>query len=146
MARPRPCLVCSQVFTPHPRAGDRQKTCSAPECQRERHRRNCADWHQRNEGYDRARRATAQLAAARKKARQARQGSRSRNPVSEIPWDVVRDSVGLEAQRVLREIGQFLVEWVRDAVSQEVEALREQLAEIGPGGARDAFAARGSPA
>lgn len=145
MARPRPCLVCSQVFTPHPRAGGRQKTCGSPECQRERHRRNCADWHRRNEGYDRARRATARLAEARKKARQARERSPAPNPVSEIPWDVVRDSVGLEAQRVLREIGQFLVEWVRDAVNQEVSALREQLAEIGPGGARDAFAVRGSP-
>ncbi|MDF1524234.1 MAG: hypothetical protein P1P87_15640, partial [Trueperaceae bacterium] len=47
----RPCLVCSQVFTPHPRAGDRQKTCSSEACQRERHRRNCVDWHKRHEGY-----------------------------------------------------------------------------------------------
>ena len=146
MARPRPCLVCSQVFTPHPRAGDRQKTCSSAECQRERHRRNCEDWHHRNEGYDRARRATAQLATARRESRLARRGSPAPNPVSEIPWDVVRDSVGLEAQGVMREIGQFLVEWVRDAVKREMDTLREELARIGSPALRDAFAARGSPA
>lgn len=146
MARSRPCLVCSQAFTPHPRAGDRQKACGSPECQRERHRRNCADWHERNQGYDRARRATRQLESARKAARLARRGSRSPNPVSEIPWDVVRDSVGLEAQGVMREIGQFLVEWVRDAVKVEMGALRKELAQIGHPGLRDAFAARGSPA
>ena len=146
MARPRPCLVCSQVFTPHPRAGDRQKTCSSEACQRERHRKNCEDWHRRHRGYDRGRRAAAQLRAARVAAREGRKAARSPNPVSEIPWEVVRDSVGLEAQRVLREIGQFLVEWVRDAVDREVGALREELARIGGAGARDAFVARGSPA
>lgn len=145
MARPRPCLVCRQVFTPHPRAGDRQTTCSSSKCQRERHRRNCADWHRRNEGYDRARRAAGLLSAARKAAREARRGGNAPNPLSGIPWDVVRDSVGLQGQRVLLELSQFLVEWVRDAVNQEVAALRQQWAQIGAAGPRDAFAARESP-
>ncbi len=29
MVRKRPCLICQQWFSPHPRTGDRQRTCSA---------------------------------------------------------------------------------------------------------------------
>ena len=52
MARKRPCRICRCWFLPHPRAGPRQQVCSRPECQRERHRRACADWRRRNPDYD----------------------------------------------------------------------------------------------
>ena len=41
------CLVCRASFSPDPRVGDRQRACS-PECQKERHRRQCRRWNQRH--------------------------------------------------------------------------------------------------
>ena len=43
----RPCCVCRRWFAPDPRVGKRQKACSRDECQRERHRQNCAQWRER---------------------------------------------------------------------------------------------------
>ncbi|MCP4244488.1 MAG: hypothetical protein GY772_28435 [bacterium] len=141
MARSRPCLVCSQVFTPNPRAGDRQKTCSRPDCQRERHRRNCVDWRGRHPGYDRAYRLGEQLP----KTSARREKSLARNPIAEIAWDTVRDSVGPLVQLVVQRVGDLVVEWARDAVTEEMAVLRRKLAEFGEFVARDAFVTVGEP-
>ena len=63
--RKRPCKICRKWFLPNPRAGDRQRTCSEPACQRERHRRACSDWHRRNPDYDRESRLRARLVHAK---------------------------------------------------------------------------------
>lgn len=41
------CRNCGCLFRPDPRVGKRQHTCRALACQRERHRRSCADWYRR---------------------------------------------------------------------------------------------------
>lgn len=46
--RKRPCRICKKWFRPNSRLGDRQKTCGAPECQRQWHIRKCAQWNQKN--------------------------------------------------------------------------------------------------
>ena len=145
MARPRPCVVCSEIFTPHPRAGVRQRTCSQPSCQRERHRRNCADWHGKNPGYDVERRLREKL-GSRSPAKPEGSPTLSRNPVASLPWGVVRDAVGPSVQVLLEMIADVLVRWARDAVTEEVERLRAQLRRSGALGARDAFAGPGPPA
>ncbi len=61
MRRKRPCCLCGKWFQPHARVGVRQKVCSSPECQRERHRRNCASWRSRNPDYDRETRLRARV-------------------------------------------------------------------------------------
>jgi len=146
MARPRPCVVCSEIFTPHPRAGVRQRTCSQPSCQRERHRRNCADWHGKNPGYDVERRLRQKLAHRPRPKAGGPEPTLSRNPIAALPWGVVRDAVGPVVQVLLEEIVGVLVGWARDAVAEEVEALRDQLRRAGALGARDAFAGPGPPA
>ena len=42
--RKRPCGICRKWFLPNVRQAGRQKACS-PECSKELHRRNCADWN-----------------------------------------------------------------------------------------------------
>jgi len=49
--RKRPCRVCKRWFIPHPRLKDRQKTCADRQCQREWHRRKCAQWNRANVDY-----------------------------------------------------------------------------------------------
>ena len=41
MARKKPCRICGKWFELSTCAGERQKVCSDPACQRERHRRSC---------------------------------------------------------------------------------------------------------
>jgi hypothetical protein len=49
--RKRPCKICRRWFMPHPRQGERQKTCGRPECQGELHRRRCQAWNRKNTEY-----------------------------------------------------------------------------------------------
>lgn len=44
----RRCVKCSGEFVPDPRIGERQVTCGAAECQRERHADQCRHWRSGN--------------------------------------------------------------------------------------------------
>ena len=46
-SRKRPCKICRRWFLPDVRHKKRQKTCG-PECRKELHRRQCAQWNRRN--------------------------------------------------------------------------------------------------
>lgn len=103
MANKRPCRLCRRWFRVHPRAGARQRVCSSPSCQRERHRRACQEWHRRNPGYDREERLRRRL----------RRGSSADR---RLDWSVARDAVGLEVVVVIEEAAKDLQHWARDAV------------------------------
>src|SRR3972149_3334941 len=110
MVRKRPCKICRKWFQPPPRAGPRQHTCSRPECQRERPRRNCACWRDRNPDGDREVRLRVRLA-----------GDRPKGPEADLlSWRSARDAVGLEVLAVLEEIRKILHAFVRDAVARQV--------------------------
>ena len=47
----RPCRICRRWFIPHPRLGDRQRTCGNSHCKREWHRKRCAQWNRKNADY-----------------------------------------------------------------------------------------------
>ena len=49
--RKRPCRICGKWFVPHPRLGERQKTCEATECQQRWHARKRAAWNRKNHSY-----------------------------------------------------------------------------------------------
>jgi hypothetical protein len=112
MSRKRPCRVCRRWFQPHPRAGERQRTCSSPDCQRERHRRSCATWRRRHPDYDREDRLRRRL--------QVPEQATASAPLRGIDWSAARDAVGLQVAVVIEETGQVLHNWARDAVSAQV--------------------------
>jgi hypothetical protein len=47
----RPCRICLKWFSPNPRLGDRQQTCSDKECQRKWHAKKCAECNRKNRAY-----------------------------------------------------------------------------------------------
>jgi hypothetical protein len=49
--RKRPCRICRRWFLPSPRLKERQMTCGRPKCQREWHKKKCAEWNQKNADY-----------------------------------------------------------------------------------------------
>jgi len=108
MVRKRPCRVCGKWFLPKPRAGNRQKVCSDPACQRERHRRSCVQWHEKNPDYDKERRLAERV------IRQDQQ--QYDDPLVKIAWDVLRDTVGVQLAVITEEIVRLVVSFVRDAV------------------------------
>ena len=52
--RKRPCKICRKWFLPNPRQVGRQTTCGNPACQKENHRRQCAQWNKKNREYFKA--------------------------------------------------------------------------------------------
>lgn len=135
MARSRPCRICRRWFQPNPRAGARQRTCSRPECQRERHRRSCASWHQRNPDYDRETRLRLRLGAERPKAAES----------GLLPWRAARDAVGLEALVVLEEVVRLLVSTLRDAVVRQVRVSKGESSRVPPYGCETLSTGRPRP-
>lgn len=131
----RPCKVCRKWFLPHPRAGARQRICSDPACQRERHRRACTDWHRRNPDYDRENRLRARLAEPGPPAPPARL----------IPWPAARDAVGLEVLVVLEECFGVPGPPARDAVAPQALVLTGKSGRLAGPAARDAMALAREP-
>ena len=128
MGRKRPCRICRRWFVPHPRAGDRQHVCSRADCQRERHRRACQRWRQREAPAERAHRL-------RQRLRRDGGGQGAAGP--RVSWDAVRDAVGLEVAVILEEIGRLLEDVVRDAVRHQVFVPAMESRQVQGVGPRD---------
>lgn len=128
MGRKRPCRICRHWFRPHPRAGDRQHVCSRVDCQRERHRRACQRWHQREAPAERAHRL-------RRRLRADVEGRHAAAP--RVSWDAVRDAVGLEAAVIIEEMSRLLEDLVRDAVGRQVRAATAESHRVPVGDRRD---------
>lgn len=111
MARKRPCKICRRWFQPHPRAGDRQRVCGEADCQRERHRRTCATWHEANPAYDKKRRL--------KQAAGLDQAGENSEPLDAVVWPVIEAAIGPAHRTVIEGIARLLLRTERDAVPSE---------------------------
>lgn len=114
MARKRPCRICRRWFTPHPRAGDRQRVCGDRGCQRERNRRSCASWRRRHPDYDREDRLRRRL--RREEGPPEGVGACRGDPLRRIDWSAARNAVGLQVAVTIEETGKVLEQWARNAV------------------------------
>jgi len=128
MYRKRPCRICGRWFRPHPRAGDRQRVCGAGECQRERHRRACKAWHEREHEAERCHRLRQRLRRSEPEPATGRHVVR---------WDVVRDAVGLQLAVILEESYRLLEDVVRDAVRRQGAGMQGESGQVLAGARRD---------
>ena len=161
MSSKRPCQICRKWFRRDPRVGRRHRTCGAASCQRERHRRACAAWHEGNPGYDREDRLRRRLrlrspplpppttSAATRPLRPPPSpppaSAVSTPPMRQIDWLAARDAVGLEVSVVLEVVGQVLWDGVRDAVRSQLIGIQGIRGQVLPRSPRDEIA-RGSRA
>ena len=96
ISRKRPCKICRRWFLPNVRLKDRQKTCADPGCQKEWHRRQCADWNKRNTKYFKANylakklKKTAHATSDRRTVKQIIPKSRIKLG---LPRDVIQDVI-----------------------------------------------------
>lgn len=113
MRRKRPCRVCGKWFMPSARVGSRQRVCSSAECQRERHRRDCAAWRARHPDYAREGRLRDRLTGP------ARDETRSPAGMGEVDWSAARDLVGLEVVVIMQLMLEVLERRSRDLVRRQ---------------------------
>lgn len=137
MVRKRPCRICHRWFRPHPRAGDRQRTCSGAPCQAERRRRAVAAWRRRHPDYDRDDRLRRRL--------QVSPGVEAvgTDPLAQLDWDAARNAVGLEVAVVIEETGRLLATWTRNAVARQGPAPAPESRPLGVPPPRNAIASVG---
>ncbi len=135
MARKRPCRICRKWFVPHPRAGDRQRACSAASCQSERHRKACEAWRGRQPEYDREDRLRRRLVRE-----EGGPGGVQADPLRRVDWSAARDAVGLEVAVTIEEAAKVLHLWARDAVCSQVHTPQADTRGVQPRPARDGIA------
>lgn len=131
--RKRPCRICRRWFDPHPRVGDRQRVCSKPECQRERHRRWCEDSRRKSPDAGREERLRGLLRGEAGGGRAGSGPGRETEPTREAgpetetetePETRSRDSPAAEGPR-------------RPSTVAAIEGARAALGELRLGGLRD---------
>ncbi|TPV96475.1 MAG: hypothetical protein B7733_04565 [Myxococcales bacterium FL481] len=145
MVRKRPCRICKRWFQPNPRVGDRQKVCSNATCQRERHRRACAEWRRRNPDYDREERLRRKLrhdddagssSAPDRGAHAAKRGLR---------LAAVRDEMGLQAYVLIDEIAGLLRLETRDGVVLQPPVIAREFGTLSRRSVQDEFVSGAGP-
>jgi hypothetical protein len=95
--------------------GERQHVCGNPACQKERHRRACARFHERDPDYDPHTRFTAKLV-------KVEVGGKGRIvPLETIDWQYARKAVGLKITTLVEETGKVLLRQARDAASVQLK-------------------------
>lgn len=135
-SRKRPCRICGKWFSPDPRLGDRQKTCGAAECQRQRHAAKCAEWNRKNrscfrESYLKSRIDSATGIAAEHPPSPERSGPRGRSPL-DLPRQVVEEVMGAQQFVIIEYIVRLLLRGVQETISTQhleiASEFRQQLA------------------
>ncbi len=128
--RKRPCRVCRRWFRPDPRQKERQYVCGDEDCQQERHRRNCEDWHRRNQDYDRETRLRSKLKKGKERGKYA-------EPSQGINWEGARDAIGLELLVVIDEVAKVTLDLARDALLPQRPGIKGKSHRLISSGSRD---------
>lgn len=102
-SRKRPCKICRRWFEINPRQKGKQETCEREECQRERHRRNCKEWHEKNKGYDQENRLRNRLKKGKEKEKYM-------EPLQRINKEAAVNAVGQAVVLVVDEMIKEAVE------------------------------------
>jgi hypothetical protein len=146
-SRKRPCRVCGKWFSPDPRLGDRQKTCGAAECQRQRHAAKCAEWNRKNrscfrESYlksriDSAKRTAAEHPPSPCSPSPEKPGSRNPSPL-DLPRKAVEEVMGAQQLVIIEYIVRLLLRGVQETIStQHVEIAKEFRQQLALSRSRD---------
>ena len=125
----RPCRICKKWFAPHPRLGDRQKTCGSKECQKKWHSKKCAQWNRQH-------RATFQATYLSKKlqAVQDQEVANIKPPPQlqkptifpKLPQEVIQEVISIQQLVIAEYLSQVLLRSVQEVIRvQRADILRE---------------------
>ena len=128
--RKKPCGICRRWFLPDVRVGERQKTCSNPACQRERHRRNCQESREQNQNEGRE-------TQWRRRLRKDKESGPFREPREAVQWEEARDEIGVKVLVVIDEFVKLSLVCLRDEWRAQLIELKGKSGQLIPKGLRD---------
>ena len=107
--RKRPCSICRRWFRPNARVGNRQHSCSQPECQAARRKNTQAQWRAKNPDY-----GTAYRIQQRSAQTQPPEPLRLPPPLNQLPWDLAQDQFGVLGADFIGVMGALLLSCAKD--------------------------------
>jgi hypothetical protein len=105
MRKKRPCSICRKWFLPDKQVGNRQKVCSRPECQKERHRRESIVYRKRERFKDKEMRIVTKL---RKDGVAEISEPADGAVLTRLRWSDLRELVPLEQAVIFRLLGEVI--------------------------------------
>jgi hypothetical protein len=124
----RPCRICRKWFTPHPRLGDRQKTCGKETCKKKWHAKKCAEWNKKNRSYFQAIYLGSKLESSKAPSQSDSPPSSSTpekiGPISppsfrfapQLPRDVIQEVIKVQPLIIIEYIAQLLVRSFKEVI------------------------------
>ena len=126
-----PCPICRKWFMPHPRVGERQKTCGDHECMKKWHARKCAEWNRKNrscaqENYWGARLALAIVEKDDAKGTSAA-ASTTKSHISvsrptqfpQLPRSLIQEVIGVQQFVIIEYVAQQLFRSVQEVIERQ---------------------------
>lgn len=120
--RKRPCRICKRWFAPNLRLKDRQKTCGAPACRREWHRRKCRQWNRDNSEYFKANSLHRKLEESKRHVKGEASGNNRQpqpNPSvsrSGLPLEVIQEVMGTQVCVIIEYLAQQLLRRFQEVI------------------------------
>ena len=139
-SRKRPCWICGKWFAPHPRLGDRQKTCGDAECQRQWHTKKCAEWNRKNRITFQENYLKNKLEAVRVDPQEPPSPPPSPAPIIPIPpippldypRRVVQEVIGAQQLVIIEYIVRLLKRGVQEVIRPQVTDIHDELRILPP--------------
>ena len=119
----RPCRFCGKWFWPDPRVGQRQRTCSAEECQCKRRAETQATWRQANPEYAIAYRLQQRAAVPERERSEARHPP----PMDRLPWDLAKDEFKAQGRDFLEVLARVLLAGMKDEIREQVTVITREF-------------------
>lgn len=136
----RPCRICRKWFTPHPRLGDRQKTCGKELCIRKWHAKKCAEWNKKNRSYFQAIYLGSKLESSKPPPQTDRRPPPSSNPdktgsirppssrsTPQLPGDVIQDVIGVQPLIIIEYVAQLLVRSFKEVIRVQPVEIQKKI-------------------
>ena len=133
----RPCRICKKWFAPHPRLGDRQKTCGSKECQKKWHAKKCAQWNRQH-------RATFQATYLSKKlqAVQDQEVANIKPPPQlqkstifpKLPQEVIQEVISIQQLVIAEYLSQVLLRSVQEVIRVQRAYILREVKRLPQGG------------
>ena len=123
----RPCKICRKWFAPHPRLGDRQKTCGSKECQKKWHKKKCAQWNRQHRASFQATYLSKKLQAVQDQAIGKPPPQLQKSTIFlKLPQEVIQEVISVQQLIIAEYLSQVLLRSVQEVIRvQHADILRE---------------------
>ena len=122
LCKKRPCSICRKWFKPDVRQKGRQKTCS-PDCSKERHRRQCKKWNNKNKEYFKNNyldHIIEKIETVSKSCQQQGDFNKQQSHTPVLPCEIIKKEYGIKTVVIIQYITRQIINQIinRSAIPQ----------------------------